>query len=541
MCAQRALRRFPRVCLQVGLALGIAIAVPVAAGADEWPGPLFAGTTTLPLEFGPVDAPLVALHADTAAVAWRGVVHVFERAPGSKDWIEFDMLMPGDGVTEFGRSVRVHGATIVVGAAGAAYVFQRVSSGYGWQQVARLTADINGFSFGTSVAVSGTTIVVGAPLGLGPPGSPLAGPGMAYVFEQHSDDWPVWREVARLTGPTLPPGAVDLSRDRFGERVAIDRDTVLIAAFSGIDGAGAYVFSRHHGGSQAWGRVAALPVPAPQFEDTPDVSVSGDTAVVRSPEFFQPVVRIFQRDRGGPNAWGEVRTIPIIRARRVELDGDLLVVSVLPLPPTLAAGIVFSRHQTGEDAWGEVAGLHPVFLPPQELAPPSALAISGDTVFVGSVRIFLLGGGQTPVEVFVLDTDRDGLRDGLDPCPRDPRNNIAHGCQRVTGAYPVLDHLVSLSGVSIVSGGDPFIIRATFTNHSDTTIANPFFEVTQLNGGNVLATADWQPGGTGSTLSPDVGDGLLAPGHTLTVRFVIRLETRDAFQFRVGFRGDPVP
>jgi hypothetical protein len=45
-------------------------------------------------------------------------------------------------------------------------------------------------------------------------------------------------------------------------------------------------------------------------------------------------------------------------------------------------------------------------------------------------------------------------------------------------------------------------------------------------------------GGVGATLSPDVGDGILSPGESMTVRFVIQLETREPFRFLVTIRGD---
>ena len=69
--------------------------------------------------------------------------------------------------------------------------------------------------------------------------------------------------------------------------------------------------------------------------------------------------------------------------------------------------------------------------------------------------------------------------------------------------------------------------------------ANPFFEVIELTGGNVLMNADGGPGGTGATLSPDVGDGILSPGEPTTVAFVIGLETRAVFRFFVSVKGEP--
>ena len=146
---------------------------------------------------------------------------------------------------------------------------------------------------------------------------------------------------------------------------------------------------------------------------------------------------------------------------------------------------------------------------------------------------------DAPLQIYTSDIDRDGQRDGADPCPRDPLNNVAIRCQRESAAYPVLDDLITQGDIATDSRRRRFIITATFTNSSQTAINNPFFEVTELTGGNVLVNADAGAGGAGTTLSPDVADGILSPGESMTVRFRIRLETREPFQFNVTVRGEP--
>ena len=105
----------------------------------------------------------------------------------------------------------------------------------------------------------------------------------------------------------------------------------------------------------------------------------------------------------------------------------------------------------------------------------------------------------------------------------------------------MLDDLITLGDVATETRGDEFHITATFTNTSGTAIGNPFFEVTDLTGGNLLVNADAGPGGPGATLSPDVGDGILSPGESTTVSFVIGLATHEAFSFRVSVKGDAGP
>jgi hypothetical protein len=86
-----------------------------------------------------------------------------------------------------------------------------------------------------------------------------------------------------------------------------------------------------------------------------------------------------------------------------------------------------------------------------------------------------------------------------------------------------------------------FTIAATFTHTRETPLRVPFFEVTALSGGNLLLNADEGPGGVGATRTPDVGDRVLSPGETVSVDFVLGLQTRAPFTFAVELFGAPVP
>jgi hypothetical protein len=85
-----------------------------------------------------------------------------------------------------------------------------------------------------------------------------------------------------------------------------------------------------------------------------------------------------------------------------------------------------------------------------------------------------------------------------------------------------------------------FTITATFTNTSDTPLRFLFFGVSELSGGNLLLNADDGMGGVGATLTPDVGDAVLAVGEPVTVVFVIGLQTPEQFTFLVDLFGEPV-
>jgi hypothetical protein len=140
-------------------------------------------------------------------------------------------------------------------------------------------------------------------------------------------------------------------------------------------------------------------------------------------------------------------------------------------------------------------------------------------------------------------------RDKLRPVDGDGDGTVAYDI----GAFeffPVVNAFVTLASGPATSF-DPmpeleapagtFTITATFTNTSDTPLRFPFFTVTALSGDNLLLNADEGTQGVGATLTPEVGDRVLAPGEPVTVDFVIGLQTRERFTFFVDLFGEPLP
>jgi hypothetical protein len=499
---------------------------------------------TLTLNDGTPATGHVSIAHDTAAVGNDGVVHVFRRPRGSDQWLHTATLTPSDGTSGFGGSVAVDGRTIVVGASGAAFVFAR-RPGVGWQEVKKLTGDTNPVDFGRTVSVSGTTVVVGAPA----PASPLPPVGgsilgIVYVFERDRGGPDAWGKVAKLEPPAPPPAGNVLF---FGPAVSIDGDTLIVgsllrgvALHNPFMSQGGYIFSRDSSGVNGWSLSAVLSLGSffDSFGGTA-VSISRDTVVIAN-AFSQTgyFSRVFQRDPRQPNSWALVATR--IGASSVDVDRNLLVTSTNHYASRPAC--IFARNQGakddfrgevgGKDPWGEVACVS--LTGPLDPSPRPVAVVGGDTVFLST-------SVGNAIEMYVVDTDRDGLRDGADPCLRDPLNNVAGGCQRASTVHPVLDELIAQGDVTSETRGRQHIITATFTNTSDTAVRNPFFEVTELTGGNVLLNGDAGRGGIGATLSPDVGDGVLSPGESMTATFRIRLRSLDPFQFFVSFHGDAVP
>jgi hypothetical protein len=161
-------------------------------------------------------------------------------------------------------------------------VFERDQGGPGaWGEVVKLTASdgADDDEFGWSVAVSDDTAVVGAYQ------DNLAGvgndAGSAYVFERDQGGLGAWGEVVKLTASD----AADL--DYFGSSVAISADVAVVGAYEddhvgGIDAGSAYVFERDQGGPGAWGQIVKLTASDAAADDHFGVSVavSGDTTVI---------------------------------------------------------------------------------------------------------------------------------------------------------------------------------------------------------------------------------------------------------------------
>jgi hypothetical protein len=194
-----------------------------------------------------------------------------------------------------------------------------------------------GDGFGWSVAVSGDTAVVGTPT----KSDSGEASGAAYVFVLTGRETNRWTQVAKLTPRDARAGL------QFGRSVAIQGDTVIVGAI-GDDEHGeftgsAYIFERHRGGPNAWGQVAKLRAGTAAQGDVfgESVSISGDRAVVGAPQ------------------------------------------DQAPLPARAGFATVFQRHHPEKDAWGEVARLTASDGASGDRFAAS-LAISGNTVIVGA-------------------------------------------------------------------------------------------------------------------------------------------------------------
>jgi hypothetical protein len=374
-----------------------------------------------------------AIHGDTAIIGApggdgadnaSGSAYVFQRDQGGPSaWGQVARIAAADGATgdDFGASVAISADTATIGApndddlgwnSGSAYVFQRDQGGAdAWGQVAKVTAADGAFAdaFGLSVSVSGDTVVAGAWFD-------EVGTGASYVFERDQGGPDTWGQVAKLVASDGE------QQDNFGFAVAISGDTAIAGARGDDDtgdGSGSvYLFERDQGGVSTWGQLVKLPCPnaysARNDAFGRSVATSGDTAIVgawNDDDMGEDSgsAYIFQRDHGGPGAWGLVAKLTAgdgaaedLFGGSVAISGDIAIIGAEGDDSAAGSAYLFRRDQGGADAWGQVAKI---------TADDSAagdrfggaVAISGDTAVVGARRDDDQGSSSGSVYVFRQD------------------------------------------------------------------------------------------------------------------------------------------
>ncbi len=328
-----------------------------------------------------------------------GAAYILERnASGTNRWTEL-MKLTEAGTGQFGASVGAGGDVVLIGARGSdeAVLYERNRGGTNrWGRARTLSASdaLPGQFFGSAVDVDGDVAVVGSAFDYA---SEING-GAAYLFERNAGGTNQWGEVRKLVPSDLQAG------DEFGTSVAVAGDIVLVGApgkTNAIDfniGA-AYIFERHAGGTNNWGQVAKLsPLFRLGFGNA--CSLDGSVAVVGDEGGSRAYV--FERNAGGTNAWGEVAMLTETDAIQgnaefgasVGVAGDVVAVGA---PEESAGGntpgvvYLFQRDRGGPNQWGEVGA---VTIPsPTDLQDfGQSVSLSGGTLLAGAPRD--IGGGS---------------------------------------------------------------------------------------------------------------------------------------------------
>ncbi len=315
-------------------------------------------------------------NGDGVAEPRVGAAYIFQRNQGGTDnWGEVTKLVASDGKAEdeFGRSVVISGDTVIVGAPwkdfdansdgiidcnsisrecnrGSAYVFQRNQGGTdSWGEVSQLSSS-EGKLFGLSVALAGDTVVIGSYAenrDIHGDGTVEYGVGAAYIFERDLGGTNVWGQRTKLVASDAE------ENEGFGNSVAISGDTVVIGAYGedhfpdnnqnggcwyleedrledGCDVGAAYVYERHHGGSNHWGEVKKL-IAKDDFQGAAfgvAVATSGDLVFVSSTSIIGGVY-IFQRSLFGREVWSEMKKLVPPVSTSQDLFGNNIAVDTV--------------------------------------------------------------------------------------------------------------------------------------------------------------------------------------------------------------------
>ena len=177
---------------------------------------------------------------------------------------------------------------------GAAYIYRKTASGWIEDDIIQSDDIAEGDQFGYDVDISGTRAVIGAlfhnDLGFNT--------GAAYIFERQAGQWVQTRKIVASDRTDF---------DQFGQAVAIDGDTVLIAAprddDDGTDSGAVYVCVFEN---NDW--VLQQKLTASDADDTDwfggdgDIDIDGDTAVIGARASQPPkrdgIAYVFQRSGG---------------------------------------------------------------------------------------------------------------------------------------------------------------------------------------------------------------------------------------------------
>ena len=205
--------------------------------------------------------------------------------------------------------------------------------------------------FGHAVVLDGKELLVGASA----PDEDR--PGAVQVFR----DTPAGFEFhERILPSTSTVG------DLFGTRLVVEGERLFAVGGTPFTGTVVFVFARQTSGPSTWVEVAQIPVPAyggydPYFS----LDADGDVLVLTSPAALQ----IRERDQGGPDGWGITKLIPLPQipppsgffaffGPGVAVDGDTIVALVPEdnIHPYFFYALVFERDLGGPNAWG-FAGL----------------------------------------------------------------------------------------------------------------------------------------------------------------------------------------
>jgi len=248
-----------------------------------------------------------------------GSAYVFDRTDAVSDFSFTQKLLGIDGRRRdlFGGAVAIDGRYIAVGSrldddrgssSGAVEVFFRNNAGT-WVSQQKIAPDTleQGDQFGSSVALTGSTLLVGARRDNY---NGRVNVGSVYVLTRTGNTWSVTKQV--LSPKQEIHAFFGWSVALLGDRIVVGQPARDRPSRTGR----AFIFERNVGGTNNWGLVRRIDptdgTPGNRFGYS--VAISGSYIAVGSPRMNDGgvrsgEVRVYERNTGGANNWGLLRTL----------------------------------------------------------------------------------------------------------------------------------------------------------------------------------------------------------------------------------------
>lgn len=350
---------------------------------------------------------------------------------------------------------------------------------------------------GHALARSGDVLIAAAPYA-DVDGVRLAGAVYVFLRDPVTGDWAEHKKLVSQDRAVV---------DTFGASIAADGDTVAVgrpnADVAGVVSQGTvHVFRRHAGGTDNWGEVVTLTDGSVGVLGGfgASVALAGDLLAVGTDRRSGGRVTLFERGRGGEDAWGKVTTVlesdvggtgsgdgstNASFGAAVALDGDLLLIGATGADVSYhnendGAAYLFARDAPDRDRWSYVTRL---------IAPEAALCFGGR---------FLLDLALEPVEV----------QSEVERCAREDSTSDGDGF----GAALALDGDTAVIGARSTGGRDGnFKVGAAYVFERDARLGG------QWTAGPKLAPSDFQgPAFFGGALAL-AGDAVLVGAASLDI------------------------
>ncbi len=229
--------------------------------------------------------------------------------------------------------------------------------------------------FGFNVDLDGDWMVVGR---LGDKGFGTVG---AHIYQSDGGDPTGWEHVVEIEPD-------DHGADWEHVSVAMSGDIVIIGVPDSGTYGKAYVFQRDHGGPDAWGQVSTIEADTDRaYHFGYSVALDGGTAIIGASraDSVEGAAYVYEQSPAGSGDWELLKKIPNpdpaaggFFGSSASLDGDTAVIGT-----NHGSAHVFYRDQNGADSWGHVATTS---------QDGDAVTVSGDVAVIGDVS-FGSGGG----------------------------------------------------------------------------------------------------------------------------------------------------